>query len=151
MLRRQPGFTLVELMVAVAITAIVAVVGTPAYGALIEALRVSSAVSDLHQAVLYARSEAAKRGRNVVVESKDGNRWGSGWRVREGAELLRDGAALPGGITVTGTGTSLAFAPHGRPSSAITLTVCPAPGSSVRGRQVTVSTLGRAVVAEAGC
>lgn len=65
-MKRQAGFTLVELMVTVAIAAILLGIGVPSFRALIENNRIAAASNDVVTALQYARSEAVKRG--VLVD-----------------------------------------------------------------------------------
>lgn len=87
----QYGFTAIELMVAVAIVAILAALAAPSFTPLIERWRVRSAAETLTSSLYYSRSEAIKRGGNVIIEKtpNSGNctsastnaEWGCGWKV----------------------------------------------------------------------
>ena len=76
---RQHGFTAIELMVVVAILAILAALAGPSFTPLIERWRVRSATESLVSSLYFARSEAIKRGGNVAIDSGTG--WNKGWKV----------------------------------------------------------------------
>ncbi|WP_326538862.1 GspH/FimT family pseudopilin [Pseudorhodoferax sp.] len=61
------GFTMLELMVVVAILAVLAALAGPNMVPVIERWRVRQAVEEMTTTIAYARSEAIKRGGNVVV------------------------------------------------------------------------------------
>lgn len=71
--RRSAGFTLVELMITVAVMAILAAVATPAMQALIANGRQTGAASELTAAMQVARSEAVRRNSRVTVCATDGS------------------------------------------------------------------------------
>lgn len=82
------GFTMLELMVVIAIVAILASVAIPSFRTMIERNRVAGAVNQFVGDLQFARSEAIKRGSPVVIcASTDGatcsgaNAWHSGWLV----------------------------------------------------------------------
>jgi type IV fimbrial biogenesis protein FimT len=83
------GFTMVELMVSIAIAAILAGLAVPSFRDLIASNRLKSHTSAFHTSLLLARSEAIKRkeGRVVVCKSADGaacttdGGWQQGWIV----------------------------------------------------------------------
>lgn len=60
------GFTLVELMVGVAVLAIVSIVAIPAFGSLISANRLNAQANEFLSAITYARSEAIRLNRNIT-------------------------------------------------------------------------------------
>lgn len=61
------GFTIVELMVVLAIVGIISAIAVPSYQSMIFKNRVTTAVSSLHGALLLARTEALKRGVTVTI------------------------------------------------------------------------------------
>lgn len=107
------GFTLLELMIAIAILGIALGIAVPAFTDMLRSYRAQSQSSEIARAVSLARSEAIKRGGNVYVTATvDGNNWEDGWRVWHDAngngtyavtELIRAFGALKGnGISLDG-------------------------------------------------
>ncbi len=83
------GFTLVELLVTLAIAAILVTVGAPSFTTLISSNSAKNASDRLSNSLAYARSEAVTRGANVTVCSKsaggdtcaNGTSWINGWLI----------------------------------------------------------------------
>lgn len=67
MKRPQSGFTLLELMVVLAIAGVLFAVGIPAMGNFIRNSRITSAANDVMAALHFARSEAVKRRQPVTL------------------------------------------------------------------------------------
>lgn len=109
------GFTLLELMVIVAIAGIIMVVGIPSFNQSISNSRLTTNIHQLVSALNLARSEAVKRNSTVSVK-KSGSEWESGWTVfsdfdgdgvqEAGDTLLRTYDALPNNYTLRGTYTN---------------------------------------------
>ncbi len=80
------GFSLIELMIALTIVAIVALMAFPSFQSTVERNRVSSSLKDFSTSVKFARSEAVKQSSTVTIcASSDqatctGN-WEQGWIV----------------------------------------------------------------------
>ncbi|MDR1887811.1 MAG: GspH/FimT family pseudopilin [Zoogloeaceae bacterium] len=82
-MRYSRGFTLIELMVAVALVAILLSLAVPSFRDTILKNRVSAATSDLVAALDMARSEAIKRGVEVyLVAPSPGLGGNKGWRIQ---------------------------------------------------------------------
>lgn len=86
--QRQRGFTLIELMVTLAVLAIVFAIAAPSFTTMINNNRSAALGEELVTALNYARSEAVKRGSRVsVCASSDGATcsgaatWIQGWIV----------------------------------------------------------------------
>lgn len=84
----QRGFSLVELMVVVAILGILAGLAAPSFASFIRSNRLTAAANDLLGAVALARSEALKRGQRIVLCTSsnastcdNSASWGDGWIV----------------------------------------------------------------------
>lgn len=111
----EGGFTLLELMIAIAIAAIVVVMGAPAFTEMIANQRVKAVTSELLTELAYARAEAAKRRARVGV-AMNGVAWENGWSVfvdddRDnqfggGDTVLKQRSALSGGLKVCATGVN---------------------------------------------
>ena len=82
------GFTLIEMMITLAIAAILILLAAPAMTTLIQTQQVRTAAADLHSALNFARSEALKRAASVEVVPVSGD-WKNGWVVQ-----LADGTRL---------------------------------------------------------
>jgi type IV fimbrial biogenesis protein FimT len=94
------GFTLVELMITLAIAGILVGVGIPSFNSTISSSRLTSYANELVTALNLARSEAVKRGVQVTVSRKGSTsaQWESGWNVFvdfNGNEVLDDTNSTP--------------------------------------------------------
>lgn len=86
---RSKGFTLIELMLTVAIVAILLVWGVPNLRDLMIRSRLSGQIQEFYGAISFARSEAIKRGNYVsICKSADGSscggstvNWRDGWII----------------------------------------------------------------------
>ncbi len=84
--RRVAGFSLVELMLAVAIGYIILITALPAYSTMLHKNRIESASSQLYVSLNTARSEAVKRRTSVRVcpstnssSCNNAGDWSQGW------------------------------------------------------------------------
>ena len=77
---RQQGFSLIELLMGLAITGIVLHWASPAFALLIESNQREQAAQTLFSGVRSARSEAIVRNQAVVIHGINGD-WSQGWRI----------------------------------------------------------------------
>jgi type IV fimbrial biogenesis protein FimT len=110
------GFTLMEVIVVVAILGILATVGVPSMRDLIASTKVRGAVSDVYSSLILARSEAIKRNGSVDVIPSVATNWGAGWTVRvTGAtENLTAREAITNDVTLGGPASSIRYRGDGR-------------------------------------
>lgn len=104
---RRRGFTLVELMVVVAIVAVLAAVGVPSFRDMLLNQRLASAARGFNSALNFARMEAIQRAQSVEVAALAGSGWSDGWVVRtvadDSPQTLRRFDRLPQGVSVDTT------------------------------------------------
>lgn len=93
--RRQPGFTLIELMVALSVLAVLAALAAPSFMAQIADQRVKSAAQEMQTLLQFARAQSVYKRSAISVTGS-----GQTWSVKAGSELLRQ-AQLPASVTPT--------------------------------------------------
>jgi type IV fimbrial biogenesis protein FimT len=161
------GFTLVELIITMAIAAILTTVAVPSFTETIKRNRLATKTNLLVGSLGLARSEAIKRGQrvNVCVSSNQtgctgGTNWAQGWltwvdadnsNTLNGETIIHTVEALPASITFTGSASFVGFSPQG---AAIvnnnTFTVCD-DRTGETGRTITINATGRTNLVNLGC
>lgn len=134
---RSKGFSLVELMIAVSILAILLALAVPSFQGVVASSRLTSATNDLVAALAQARSEAVKSGNRITLcKSANGTScassgdWDQGWisfidttrsgtsaAVDTGETVLTVTTAMPPGIVINGNLSYVSFGADGMPKS----------------------------------
>ncbi|MDZ3993884.1 GspH/FimT family pseudopilin [Pseudomonas sp. Teo4] len=146
---RQQGATLIQMMCALAIAAVLTQLGMPAYVNMTDDLHRAAAARDLMQGLRSARSHALLQSRVVAIQPLD-NDWGAGWRIvlDENQQVLQEHRLARPLRIAASTGREVKFSevgiPQGRNASllGITLEVCKRVAQSTP-YQVIVATSGR--------
>ncbi|MDO9434349.1 MAG: GspH/FimT family pseudopilin [Hydrogenophaga sp.] len=104
---RHAGFTLIELMVGVAIMAVLLVVGVPSFQSAIASNRLTSSTNDMVSALALARTEAIRRGVRVTVcksanttQCTTAGNWAQGWIIFVDTTRSTTNAAVDSGETI---------------------------------------------------
>jgi type IV fimbrial biogenesis protein FimT len=166
---RTRGFTLIELMIVLAVASVLLGAGAPPMASMIRSVQLSSASNDLLAGLHMARSEAIKRnGRGVICKSADGvtcaasGGWEQGWLVfhdannnarRDAGEaIVQRATGLAKGWRATGNlsvSSYVSYEPTGATRFASggfqagTITLCRRSADPTEARQIIVSSSGR--------
>jgi len=150
------GVTMIELMIAVVVLAILMAIAVPSFRNASLGSRLSAAANDLLASVQLARSEAIKRNTAVTLcASADGaacaasGGWEQGWIVIDAAAVvIQYQQGLPDGYRVTQAGgtSQLNFQPIGIGATAATFTVCRDDPVGNQERVLSISASGAAYV-----
>ena len=162
------GFSLAELLVALAVAALLLGFALPAFNTLVQERALAATINDLAASIAYARSEAIRRGRPITLAARApvaGNEWagglcvfvGTGESCPTGSALLRETPALQG-FSLAGSGdlasiSWLTFSARGLPSPARAgaFILCSTNAEQRAGRVLSLSRTGRTDVESATC
>ena len=167
---RQSGFTLIELMVSIVVATILVTVGIPSFASLFESTRLSTESNNLIVAMNLARSEAVKRGSEVMVVQEDSTRgWGGGYKIGyddvidndlddANVKILQQWVGVPNSITVSNAISVIRFKADGTvllDSSSISDVIALQPKSCTSGeenrRELRFSNTGKVNVVRTTC
>jgi len=164
------GFTLIELMVSVAIVALMIGLAVPSYRYSINSSRISSDSDSLLSALQLARTEAIRRGLSVTVCGSNAtgsacsgsNNWKTGWLVfvdlnnnasyDAGDTLVRRQSALTSANAVIADNNTSAVRfnregiASGLANDPVTVTFSPPTNSSTQKRCLVISMAGRMLI-----
>jgi type IV fimbrial biogenesis protein FimT len=147
--RRFAGFTMVELLVTIAIAAILATVADPSFSGLIASQRAKAAASELFASFLTARSDAILRNANVTVSPLAGG-WNQGWQILDPANNVLESHGALASVTIPQTG-AVTFRPSGRVTAASTsmFVITTTSGSSTNHQCISLNLNGRPYITAA--
>lgn len=97
---KTEGFTIIELMITVAVVGVLAAVAFPSFNYTIKNNRVKTTASDLHTSLLYARSEAIKRNSDVTV-TLSSNGWIVSYVEASATKILSQKDDVPSDVSST--------------------------------------------------
>lgn len=113
---RECGFSLVELVAALAIGAILVAVAVPSFSSFITQQRIKATAGNVYLAMGKARSEAVRRNVNVTVQPTNSpSGWQGGWGIQDpvnGGYL--DSYPAVSGVTITATANNVVYQGSGR-------------------------------------
>jgi type IV fimbrial biogenesis protein FimT len=119
----EGGFTLIELMVTLAVAAVLLVIAAPGFVAFQRNAELTSTTNRLISAIATVRSEAMKTGKTAMLVPADGASWDSGWTAfldkkpdqlftAADDKVIFTQAPPAGYLTTTANGTAKASTPY---------------------------------------
>lgn len=139
------GFSVIELMIVLAVAAVLLATAVPAFNETIQNNRLATQVNELHAGLSVARSEAVKRNASVkfcLVDTSNectesSNQWivfldDDGDDIVDTNEALRVSDPIPGGINVTFSDDMVVYASSGLATNGVNevFTLCDLRGAT---------------------
>lgn len=143
------GFTLVEIMITLAVLSVLIAVGVPQFSSSTANSRLTTVINKLSGDLAFARTEAIKRGVDVDVTSVNADWATSGWRIAavntSGPNTtLRISPPVTSSATINNSlaTTSVIFSANGRTAAQVAFTLCDNRGQNF-GKRVTLNQTGQ--------
>jgi len=115
--KRARGFSILELVVVLAIIGVFVAIGFPSFTYLSRTTQIKTASSNIYIALLRARSAAVKRNTNVVMTPAVSGQWQKGWTIFDQSNPnppLATQEELKGVYIVPSITTQIIFSASGR-------------------------------------
>lgn len=163
MLRKAAGFTLTELIMAVAILGLAIAFAGPALQDVISGNKVVAKANDIRTALSFARTEAIRRGESITVAPVDGANWNQGMhlglssnfennRLKMGSESLRVVTSSSSHFSMNVGSNRVEFNGRGFINTTLVFEVCDNTGSQLEeGRAIRVEVTGKVSVDKLNC
>ena len=151
-LTSSKGFTLVELLITLAIAAIILSMAVPSFSSIITNNRITTQTNELISSLSYARSEAVRRSELISLNSGSAD-WHTGWTIQDNLNnVIRNHPAFDGASTLTGPAVPITYLATGfvAGGNEIEFTLCDDSPDST-GRSILISVTGRASVTDTPC
>jgi type IV fimbrial biogenesis protein FimT len=163
-MKRTNGFTFIELMVTIALVAVITTVAVPAWSDFIRRNQAAAETNELITSLNYTRSEAVRRNTEVsLCRSHDGatcdgdQDWTAGWIAYIGGTpsspdtVLREWTGRDNGSELTGPENGLTYNPDGSLDNAAAFDSQPRGCTGHERRQIALSLAGRPRTDKAQC
>ncbi|WP_454253776.1 GspH/FimT family pseudopilin [Pseudomonas sp. Marseille-Q7302] len=128
-LRPAQGFTLIEMLVVVALLGIFLAIAAPNFAGLIRSNKVQAAADEMVAVLQYARGEAITRGVTVTLTADSATAWNAGFSITAAGQILRriDAGGLQSGVTVSAGVAQASFSATGTTGATTSqcFTLCP--------------------------
>jgi type IV fimbrial biogenesis protein FimT len=111
--RNERGFTLTELVVTVALAAILATIAVPSFNGIIATQRARTLAADLYVTIAKTRAEAISLNNNVTLQPNAGG-WANGWQILDVNNNVLDNHAAATGVTVATPTVAVTYRASGR-------------------------------------
>lgn len=163
----RSGFSLIELMVTIAIVSILLTLGVPSFSAVLRNITLTTQANNFVAAINLARSEAIRRNTAVTLSATASNitqhHWESGWQIwvdsngngtLDNGELLRLFPDMGSGTLVSNT-SLLRFSGNGfldgRQQVTLVFSLQPPDCAAEPARDIMITPAGRPSVQETSC
>jgi type IV fimbrial biogenesis protein FimT len=163
----RSGFSLIELMVTIAIVSILLTLGVPSFSAVLRNITLTTQANNFVAAINLARSEAIRRNTAVTLSASASNltqnHWESGWQIwvdsngngtLDNGELLRLFPDMGAGTLVSNT-SLLRFSGNGfldgRAQASLVFSLQPPDCEAEATRDIMITPAGRPSIVESSC
>ncbi|WP_312960352.1 GspH/FimT family pseudopilin [Stutzerimonas nitrititolerans] len=152
------GFTLIELMVTIAVLAVVIAIAAPSFTSVIQSNRATALHHEVLGAIQLARSEAVKRRKDVIVcrtedqeDCANGADWSTGWLIREvGGDVVKVQDPIAG-MALTGPNAGVLFHSSGMTNAVTNFTTTTSSCTTGTKYTIEVSLTGSPTIDKTGC
>lgn len=153
------GFTLIELMIVIAIAGVLLAIALPSFQTTIKNNRMVAGANETVGAFNYARMQAVSRGDTVYIKPFTGTDWTSGFTVwadnndagntagtYDTGEELRFWEAMGDGLAFTGAANKYEFSASGGLNNHEEIDICDSSRTGETGRAITLLASGMIAV-----